>query len=106
MATLQEGGRRGKPALCSDIEPARVHADLLGMEICAFDPLDPVDIGEKILLFEAQIDRYRHSAAGARRIVEAFDVDYTGRCYADVLRLAAGLASRPSWAPFLRPVKE
>lgn len=103
MAPIQEGGRRGKPIICSDIEPAREDAKLLDMDICFFDPNDPEDIARRIVDFENDIDRYRSSSERASRLIRCINASYTGRCYAEVLSSAAGLSGKPDWAPFRRP---
>ncbi|HRX87452.1 MAG TPA: glycosyltransferase, partial [Phycisphaerae bacterium] len=103
MATLQEGGAAGKPALCADIAPARAHAKLLNMDVCFFDPRDPDDIARKILAFERDAERYVTSAERVRDVIRGFDAAYTGSCYAEILSHAAGFSGIPAWAPYRPP---
>ena len=101
--TIQEGGYCEKPAMCSDIAPARAHADLLDLEVCYFDPTDPVAIADKLVEFVSNIGRYRASAIAASAKIKSLDESYLGRCYSEVLAYAAGLNSKPVWMPFCRP---
>lgn len=103
MAAIQEGGICGKPIICSDIPAAREHARLFDMDVCFFDPNDPEDMAKKILEFEKHIEFYRRSSLRARDVIKLIDLSYTGKCYSDILRYAAGQAPKPEWAPFMTP---
>jgi len=104
IAAIQEGGVWAKPVLCSDIQAARDHARMVGLEPCWFDPAEPADIARAMVDLEENYDRYGESAERARKTIACIDLDYMGRCYGDVLSFAAGRGSRPSWAPYLDPV--
>ncbi|MCD6500390.1 MAG: glycosyltransferase [Deltaproteobacteria bacterium] len=103
MATLQEGCYWGIPAACSDIAPARAHAELLDLDVCFFDPKDPLALAERLVHFVEHIDRYRVSAQGAASRVRAMGPDFVGKAYRDVFAYAAGLADRPAWGHVCNP---
>ena len=103
IAAIQEGVSAEKPVICSDIEPARAHAKLFDVDVCYFDPADPSDMADQLVYFGRNLQRYRESSVRAADTVRRVDTAYMGRCYADILRYAAGLAEKPSWAPFLFP---
>ncbi|MDL1983073.1 MAG: glycosyltransferase [Deltaproteobacteria bacterium] len=103
IAAIQEGGLCGKPVICSDTKPAREHAKLFNMDVCFFDPHSPEDTAEKIIEFENNIDQYQESSIEASSFIRLIDEKYMGKCYSDVFRYVAGIASKPQWAPFLKP---
>lgn len=103
IAALQEGVLAGKPVICSDIEPARAHAKLFDIDVCYFDPADPRNMADQLAHFGGNLQRYRESSVRASDAVRRVDAAYMGRCYADILRYAAGLAEKPRWSPFLSP---
>ena len=102
IAPLQEGGVYGKPIICSNIAPAKEHAELFGLDACFFDPKDPHDIARQLMAFLNNIDFYRQSSVRASLRIRAVNQEYVGRCYTDILKFAAGRSPRPQWFPFLQ----
>lgn len=105
IAVFQEGGRLGKPILCADIPPARAHAQLMGLEVCFFNPTKPEDLADKVVQFEENIGRFKKASRTAAETVQAVNKRYMGYCYADILRYAAGKNGKPDWAPYLDPLR-
>jgi glycosyltransferase involved in cell wall biosynthesis len=104
MAVINEGSRHCKPVICSDLEAARDHADMLGLDIGKFNPHDVEDMANNIAQFENNIEHYRESAVRTHTVINSFSNEYMGQCYTDIFKFAAGITDKPEWFPYKNPL--
>jgi glycosyltransferase involved in cell wall biosynthesis len=104
-APLHEGAVFGKPHACARIDPTVEHVNLLGVEVCYFDPDLPEDIALKLIEFGRNIEMYKKMMIPAIAMVQAIDRNYMGYCYLEVMKHVCGFSDIPSWYPFLDPIE-
>jgi len=83
--TVVEATIIGKPVLCSDVAPLRDYAEIFNLDVEFFDPINILDMKEKIISFNKNIDFHKENAVKNAEILSKYDDEFVASKFFEVI---------------------